>query len=80
MTKQRKIDPACAARAAEVAHWRPIEELVASPSLDREEKRQILLDRLLDERALLVAGDEGMTGDRTPRIDLVLRALHAIEG
>jgi hypothetical protein len=53
-------------------------EVVDSQTLEPEEKRRILLDWLRDERALLVADDEGMVGSRPTREDQVREALRAL--
>jgi len=50
-------------------------EVVEYPELPEDQKRRILLDWLQDELALLVADNEGMVGNRSPRPDLVLAAL-----
>jgi cardiolipin synthase len=54
-------------------------EVVDSQILARAEKRALLLQWLEDEKALLVADDEGMQGDRPSQIDLVHRALRVLE-
>ena len=55
------------------------EEVLESLSLERKEKRRILLQWLEDEKALLVADDEGMEGNRPPQIEQVQQALRALE-
>ncbi len=50
-------------------------EVARAQELREEDKRRILLDWLQDELALLVADNEGMVGDRSPRPDLVRAAL-----
>lgn len=54
-------------------------EVVESRVLTLEEKRELLLQWLEDERALLVAADEGMPGDRSSRIAQVYRALRSLK-
>lgn len=54
-------------------------EVVASPLLSLEEKREVLLGWLEDEKALLVAEAEGMHGERPSQIDPVSRALRQLE-
>ena len=54
-------------------------EVVDSQILARAEKRALLLQWLEDEKALLVADDEGMQGDRPSQIDLVHQALRVLE-
>ena len=55
-------------------------EVVYSQILETDEKRRILLDWLQDEFALLLADNEGMFGNRSPRPDQVLQALRVLEG
>jgi len=54
-------------------------EVVETDTLPAPEKLRVLLDWLQDEFALLVADNEGMFGDRSPRPDQVQTALDAIE-
>ncbi len=54
-------------------------EVLASQGMPEDQKRRILLDWLQDELALLVADDEGMVGNRSPRPDHVLAALQDLE-
>ena len=53
-------------------------EVVESQVLAPKEKRDILLQWLEDEKALFVADDEGMQGDRPSQIDLVHGALRSL--
>lgn len=53
-------------------------EVVESQSLSPEQKRDILLQWLEDEKALCVADDEGMHGDRPSQIDALYRALRTL--
>lgn len=53
-------------------------EVVESPALPPEDKRRILLQWLQDEKALFVADDEGMQGDRPSQFDQVYRALRTL--
>lgn len=53
-------------------------DVVGSTVLAREEKRRTLVEWLADERALLVADDEGMPGSRPSAFDQVLRALRIL--
>jgi hypothetical protein len=54
-------------------------EVVESLALPPGEKRRILLQWLEDEKALFVADEEGMQGDRPSQIDQVHRALRALK-
>jgi hypothetical protein len=54
-------------------------EVVSSLVMAREEKSRLLLQWLEDERALVVAGDEGMPEGRPSQLDQVFRALRALE-
>ena len=54
-------------------------EIVASPHLSEQAKRTHLEERLRDERALLVADDDGMDGGRPSRLADVVLALQAVE-
>ena len=53
-------------------------EVVRAADLQDEDKLRLLLDWLEDEVALLVADDEGMFADASPRVDKVLEAIHQV--
>ncbi len=53
-------------------------QVLRSDRLDLEQKCAILRQWVLDERALLVADDEGMSGGRAPCLGEVRRALRAL--
>jgi len=55
------------------------EEVLESLILEPGEMRRILLQWLEDEKALLVADNEGMEGNRPPQIEQVQQALRALE-
>lgn len=54
-------------------------EVVSSAKLDLAQKLWLLRDWFVDERALLVADDEGMRGTRSPRLGEVRRAILVLE-
>ena len=61
-------------RAPDHSHFSYPEEVVESQILKPEEKRRILLQWLEDEKALCVADDEGMHGNRPTQIEQVHQA------
>ena len=66
-------------RASDHSHFSYPEEVVESQILEPEEKRRILHDWLEDEKALLVADDEGMPGNGPTQIEQVHQALRTLE-
>lgn len=54
-------------------------DVVRASVLDQDQKRWLLVDWIVDERALLIADDEGMGGGRRARLGEVQSALHALE-
>ncbi len=66
-------------RAPDHSHFSYPEEVVESQILEPEEKRRVLLQWLEDEKALCVADDEGMQGDRPTQIEQVHQALRTLK-
>lgn len=84
--RRRKMGHMCPAQSVVQGTRPPDHSNFSSPlevaharALRADDKRRILLDWLADERALLVADDEGMFGVSPPRMDTVLEALRGLE-
>jgi hypothetical protein len=77
MNAVQPFDPELGALAhSGFTHPRDVAE---SRAVIPEEKRCILLQWLEDEKALLVADDEGMQGDRPSQMDQVHQALRELQ-
>lgn len=61
------------------AHFDDPGEVVRASGLDRAQKRWLLEDWIVDERALQTADDEGMGGGRPPRLREVQTALRRLD-
>ena len=70
--------PTTSHQRARPAPYRDPSQLLRRADLDAETKRSVLCEWLQDERALLVADEDGMEGGRASRLDEVVRAWNQV--